>query len=226
MLENIQAVIFDLDGTITDSMWVWDQIDEEFFEKKHIAMPKELKQEIEGMGFTETAEYFVRTYHLTETVEELKESWNQRALELYRSETPLKPGVLEFMCFLKEHRISMGIATSNSHLLLDTFLSARGLTSYINAITTSCDVCRGKPAPDVYLATADKLGTAPEHCLVFEDVPMGILAGRNAGMRVCAVDDAYSAHQISNKKLLADYYITDYRQVLEHTYETLNEESI
>ena len=110
----------------------------------------------------------------------------------------------------------MGIATSNSRLLLDVFLDARNLQGYFDAVTTSCDVCKGKPAPDVYLKTAEKLGVLPEKCFVFEDVPMGILAGKNAGMKVCAVEDEYSAGLRREKKELADYYITDYRQILKN----------
>lgn len=219
MVKEKEAVIFDLDGTITDSMWVWTEIDREFFADRQIEMPPTLQKDIEGMSFTETAAYFIRTFSLPETVEALKETWNQMALEKYAHETPLKPGVLDFLDFLKERGIKIGIATSNSRLLLDVFLKARDLDRYIDAATTSCDVNKGKPAPEVYLKTAEKLAVLPERCLVFEDLPMGILAGKNAGMTVCAVEDHYSAHLRKRKKELADFYITDYRQILEHTYE-------
>ena len=216
MLNEIEAVIFDLDGTLADSMWVWTEIDREFFASRQIEMPDTLQKDIEGMGFTETAEYFVRTFQLPETVEELKEIWNRMAMEKYTTEIPMKPGALEFLQYLKEQDIHMGIATSNSRLLLDVFLDARNLQGYFDAVTTSCDVCKGKPAPDVYLKTAEKLGVLPEKCFVFEDVPMGILAGKNAGMKVCAVEDEYSAGLRREKKELADYYITDYRQILKN----------
>ena len=72
------------------------------------------------------------------------------------------------------------------------------------------DVERGKPAPDIYLEAAGQLGILPSECLVFEDIVAGIQAGKNAGMRVCAVEDAYSAHDRERKKELADYYIEDY----------------
>ena len=78
-----------------------------------------------------------------------------------------------------------------------------------------------KPAPDVYLAAAKDLNVSPENCLVFEDVPMGILAGKNAGMKVCAVEDSYSKEQMEQKKKLADYYIKDYDEVLNQTFEVL-----
>lgn len=221
MLENKKAVIFDLDGTITDSMWVWTQIDREFFAGRGIEMPPTLQKDIEGMSFTETAAYFIETFSLDETVEEVKKTWNEMAVQKYAYETPLKDGVLSFLQYLKEKNIKAGISTSNSRLLLDVFLRERHLEHLIDAVTTSCDVNKGKPAPDVYLKTAEKLDADPGECLVFEDLPMGILAGKNAGMSVCAVEDDYSAHLRNRKKELADYYITDYRQVMKHTYEVL-----
>ena len=132
MLENKEAVIFDLDGTITDSMWVWADIDRTFFEQRKIPMPPTLNKEIEGMSFTETAEYFIRTFQLPETVEELKDIWNRIALDKYAHETPLKPGAGEILKYLKEHHIKTGIATSNSRLLLDVFLKERDLEPYID----------------------------------------------------------------------------------------------
>ena len=220
--EQIQAVIFDLDGTMTDSMWIWEEIDQDFFRQQGIPMPKNLHEDIEGMSFTETAQYFIDTYHLPKTVDKVKELWNQLAMDKYVHETTLKPGLPVFLQYLREKQIKIGIATSNSRLLLDAFLEARELTNVIDAITTSCDVNKGKPEPDVYLKTAEKLETDPAHCLVFEDIPMGILAGKRAGMTVCAVEDEYSASLRAEKRKLADYYITDYRQVLDHTYEDLN----
>lgn len=80
---------------------------------------------------------------------------------------------------------------------------------------TSCDVGRGKPAPDIYLAVAGQLGIPPRACLVFEDIIPGILAGKAAGMKVCAVEDAYSLEQAEEKKALADYYISHFSEVLQ-----------
>ena len=221
MLENIKAVIFDLDGTIADSMTVWTDIDKAFFAKRRIPVPDTLQKDIEGMSFTETAAYFVKTFSLPESTEELKEIWKEQAMEQYRSHVKLKPGAKEFLVWLKGHRIRTGIATSNSRELLNAFLEGQQLFPYIDAAVTSCDVSAGKPAPDVYLKTAALLDTSPKDCLVFEDVPMGILAGKNAAMKVCAVEDAYSMDQTETKRQLADYYIRDYFDILSSAYEVL-----
>ncbi len=214
ILRNKKAVIFDLDGTLTDSMWVWSEIDRDFFRDRNMEFPDFLNHDIEGMSFSETAEYFVETFHLEESVEEIKETWNRMAIEKYRTKTMLKPGAMNMLQYLKTRDVKVGIATSNSQLLVDVFLDARQIRGYIDAVTTSCEVNRGKPAPDVYLLTAQKLGVSPGDCLVFEDIPMGILSGKNAGMTVCGIDDHYSADVRDQKIQLSDYFIKDFRELL------------
>ena len=105
--------------------------------------------------------------------------------------------------------------------LVEEFLKARQITHLFDTICTSCEVNKGKPAPDVYLKAAGQLGAEPSACLVFEDVPMGILAGKNAGMRVCAVDDWFSRPQDAKKRELADYFIHSYEDITNQTYEVL-----
>ena len=91
---------------------------------------------------------------------------------------------------------------------------------------TSEEAGAGKPAPDVYLLAAEKLKAEPSRCLVFEDVPAGIMAGKNAGMKVCAVKDDFSEPMAEKKRALADYYIEDYDDIKNGTYEvTLQEDA-
>ncbi len=214
LLTGIDAVLFDLDGTLADSMWIWLDIDREFFAAHNMPYPEHLNDEIEGMGFTETAVYFKETFQLSESVEELKTLWNAQAFEAYRTRIPLKPGAKEFLVLLRQRGIRTGIATSNTLPLVEEFLAARGVSDLIDAVATVGEVESGKPSPDVYLLAAKRLHAAPERCLVFEDVPMGILAGKNAGMRVCAVEDRYAAHLRERKAELADDYIEDFTELL------------
>ena len=100
-------------------------------------------------------------------------------------------------------------------------MHAQHLDDRIDAVRTACEVAKGKPSPDIYLKVSEDLRVAPKECLVFEDISMGILAGKNAGMKVCAVEDAFSMGQIEKKKALADYYILNYHDVLNNTYEHL-----
>lgn len=213
MLEKIQAVIFDMDGTLIDSMWMWKAIDIEYLGRFKIPLPEGLQHEIEGMSFSETATYFKNHFELPLSIEEIKNDWNTMAWDKYENEVTVKDGVFAFLDYLKDHGVKMGIATSNSVELAKMVLDKRGLTPYFDAIHTSCEVNRGKPYPDIYEFVAERLGVQPEHCLVFEDVVKGILAGKSANMKVCAVYDEYSKDQDSEKKRLADYYIHSFEEL-------------
>ena len=210
---NVKAVIFDLDGTLVDSMWMWKQIDIDFLGRFGYDLPEDLQDLIEGMSFSETADYFKERFSIPMTTDEMKVCWNQMAYEKYAHEVFFKPGAEKFLQDLKEAGIVAGIATSNSIELVSAVYDALSMKDYISVITTGCEVAKGKPAPDVFLETARRLNVEPADCLVFEDVPSGILAGKNAGMTVCAVDDTHSKHLWEQKKLLADAYITDYEDL-------------
>ena len=214
MLKDIKAVIFDLDGSLVDSMWMWKQIDIEYLGKYNIALPSDLQRQIEGMSFSETAVYFKERFQIPESVDEMKQTWNEMAWDKYTQHVPLKKGVREFLDYCKQNGILLGIATSNSKELVFATVRALEVESYFSCIMTACEVAKGKPAPDIYLAVAEKLQVKPQHCLVFEDVVMGIKAGKSAGMKVCAVEDASSMPQREEKKRLADYYIEDFTQIL------------
>ena len=217
MLENRKAVIFDLDGTLVDSMWMWREIDIEFLSGKGIVIPEDIQDfqdELEGMGFTETAVFFKERFRIPDSIEDIKNTWILMAEDKYSTQVPLKPGAGELLDMLKKRNFQIGISSSNSTELIRTVLKAHEIEDYFGCITTCCQVPAGKPAPDVYLETAKGLGIAPEDCLVFEDVPMGILAGKRAGMKVCAVDDKFSRNQEKEKRKLADWYIQDYYEVL------------
>lgn len=214
MLENIKAVIFDLDGTLVDSMWMWRDIDIEYLGRFGISLPEALHKDIAGMSFSETAVYFKERFGIPDSLEDIKKAWNEMAFYKYTKEVPLKPGALEFLKRLKKLGIRTGIATSNSKELVKAVVDSLHISEYLDEIHTSCEVAKGKPAPDIYLLVAECLQVAPEHCLVFEDIEEGILAGKNAGMKTCAVEDNFSLAMTEQKKQLADYYIRHYDEVI------------
>lgn len=214
MLKDIKAVIFDLDGTLVDSMWMWRSIDIEYLKRFGIEMPQELQSCIEGKSFSETALYFKERFQLPDSLEQIKSDWNEMAWEKYENEVPLKEGVAELLQHLKQEGIPAGIATSNSRELVELIVRKHGIEEYFASIRTSCEVAKGKPSPDIYLLVAEDLGVLPEHCLVFEDVLQGVMAGKNANMKVCAVYDEYSAKDQDKKIKLSDYYVQSMSEVL------------
>lgn len=213
MLKNIKAVIFDLDGTLVDSMWMWRTIDIEYLGKFGLSMPEDLQDCIEGMSFSETAVYFKERFDLPESLESIKKEWNQMAGDKYAHEVPFKKGAIEFLKYLKKKEIKTGIATSNSKELVEAVIERHGAEAFFDSIHTACEVPKGKPAPDIYELVASELGIEPENCLVFEDVVQGIMAGKNAGMKVCSVYDDFSKNMDEKKRELSDYYIRSFEEI-------------
>lgn len=212
----IEAVIFDLDGSMVDSMWIWKSIDIEYLGRFDIDLPDNLQACIEGMSFSETAAYFKERFGLPVDLETIKADWNHMAGDKYAHEVPVKEGVRELLAYCTTHGIKAGIATSNSRQLVENVVRAHRLESYFDCIMTACEVEKGKPAPDIYLAVAKELAVNPRNCLVFEDIIPGIQAGKAAGMQVCAVYDEYSEHQDREKRALADYYTFHFTELIEN----------
>lgn len=217
VFDGISTLIFDLDGALVDSMWVWEQIDVDFLNKRGIVPPKGLSKTIEGMSFTETAEYFIHHFGLSESVEALQAEWNAMALDFYRTRIGLKPGAEAVLAYGRNRGMSMGIGTSNSRTLLEAVVDALGIRSFFGALRTSCEVPRGKPSPDIFLRVAADLGATPEQCLVFEDTHAGVMAARRAGMRVVGVYDALSAPYEAAIRADAHGYVHALSEVLRGT---------
>lgn len=215
MLIDKEAVIFDLDGTLIDSMWLWESIDIEYLGRFGYTIPDGLQKKLEGMSFSETANYFKDRFSIGDSVESIKNEWNNMAMEYYKTRVPLKSGVYEFLTYLKRNKFKLAIATSNSRELALAVLDALHIEHLFDNMVTGCEVLAGKPAPYIYLKAAKNIQVAPERCLVFEDVPMGIMAGKSAGMQVCAVEDEYSSNMKEEKISLSDYYIHDFHELLE-----------
>lgn len=216
MFKDIKAVIFDVDGTLIDSMWIWREVDIEFLGKRGIPLPETLQTDIEGMSYTETAIYFKARFNLPESIEEIKEEWRVMAEDYYKWHIKMKSGAKEFIKKLYDKGFRLGIATSNSRELVDHMLENRGIRRYFSNIRTSCEVERGKPHPDVYLKVSEDMRIEPRHCLVFEDTLSGVMAAKSAGMRVCAVADEFSKDSKDKLMEMTEGYIHSFDEVMDY----------
>ncbi len=214
LLDGVKAIIFDLDGTLIDSMWMWKQIDIDYLASKGKPFPPNLQDTISGMSFSETAVYFKKTFELDDDLEVIKKCWNDMAYDMYNTRVTLKEGVREFLEMVKARRIKTGIATSNSNELAFSVAKRLGIDAYIDEIHTACEVEKGKPNPDIFLFVAETLGVKPSECLVFEDVLRGVIAGRRAGMRVCACYDPVAEYEDAEKKQIANCYIKSFKELM------------
>ena len=169
-MRDFEAAIFDLDGTVIDSMYVWQKVDVDFLTKRGIPVTKEYTETVRGMFFETAAEYTRSTYGLNESVEEIVKTWLEMARYEYANNVRLKPFTKEYLDYLKERSVKLGMATSSNPALLEPVLKNNGLEGYFDEICYTSQVGRNKSFPDIYIYTAKKLGVSERNCVVFEDI--------------------------------------------------------
>lgn len=207
------AAIFDLDGTLLDSTWVWRAVDEAFFAGLGIDVPEDYAPAVQGMSFRETAEYTVRRFALAETAEEVMAGWMRGTADQYARRVPMKPGALAYLRALKRAGVKLAVATANREALFEPTLRRCGAYELFDAICTSAEVGdAGKGDGTLFRLAAEKLGVAPGDCAVFEDTPEGLRGARRAGMRAYAVRDLSNARHMDEVAALADGVIGDFTE--------------
>jgi HAD superfamily hydrolase (TIGR01509 family) len=184
------AVIFDLDGVLLDSEQRWNAAKEAVVRDAGGTWLDEAPRRMMGMSSHEWAAYMRDELRVPLDVDEIDREVVRRMEEGYASGLPLLPGALEAVRALAE-RWPLGLASSSNREIIDLFLDVAGVRDLFGAVVSSEEVPRGKPAPDVYLATAEHLGVAPERCVAIEDSANGLRAARAAGMAVVAVPNPH-----------------------------------
>jgi HAD superfamily hydrolase (TIGR01509 family) len=209
----IKGAIFDLDGTLIDSMGVWNKIDYDFLAKRGISLPEDLGHAIKSLSFKETALYFKDRFNLQESIEDIMNEWSVMAFNEYAFNIKLKPGVDKFLSKLKAKGIKIALATVTGQKLLKAVLENNGIFKYFDAVSTTSEVARGKSFPDIYLLSAEKLGLKPEECVVFEDILPAVLGAKAAGMKVIGVYDKCSENERHEIEGHADRYICSFNDL-------------
>jgi HAD superfamily hydrolase (TIGR01509 family) len=182
----IEAVVFDLDGVLIQSEEVWDDVREAYVHERGGRYDAEVQRALMGMSSTEWSRYLHDVAGVPDEPQTINEEVVRRMLDRYRERLPLIDGAVEAVQRLAG-RFVLGVASSSNRPLIDAVLELAGLTGYFRATVSSEEVARGKPAPDVYLEAARRLGVAPRHAAAVEDSHGGIRSAKAAGMRVIAI---------------------------------------
>lgn len=210
LVDNSKAIIFDLDGTLIDSMNVWSDIDKEFFKMHDLPFEEDYQKEIGHKGLKEIAAYTKTRYNLKESEDEIISIWLDMAKEAYAYKIPLKEGVKSFLEYLQSKNIKMGIATSNSLELTELVLKHHDIYKYFSKVVTVNELKTNKGSPDIYLHISDSFGLVPSECIVFEDLLTGIKTAKKAGYKVVGVKEKASLDKEKEIREIADLYISNY----------------
>ena len=210
----MQGAIFDIDGTILDSMTVWVDITNEFFYDHGIEISKEETLSYQSQSFEESLVSIHNEYLPEMSVPVMFAEFQRRADDKYKNELSAKPYVIEYIKQLKQQGIKLAVATSGFPELVKASFTRLGIYDDFDAYTYSSEVGCIKSSPDIYLLAADKLGLAPGDCTVFEDIAAGIESAARAGFKTVAVEDPTNAADRDRLIQYSDRYITGWKEML------------
>ena len=186
----IAGVVFDLDGILLDSEQIWDAVREQLVRERGGRWHDRAQREMMGMSSTEWSRYLHEELGVPDPPEEISAEVVRRLETIYRERLPVIPGAREAVERLAE-RWPLGLASSSNRELIELALDLLGIADRFQAIVSSEEVARGKPAPDVYLEAAGRLRVEPDRAAAIEDSHNGIRAAKAAGMRVIVIPNRH-----------------------------------
>lgn len=197
--------IFDMDGTLVDSMGYWQRLAAEYLEYKGIReVPPAILEQIKPMTMTESAALFIREFGLSGTAESISAEINAMMDQHYRTDIPLKPGVDKYLQSLSSRGVRMCVASATAEHLMEACLGRLGVLEHFEFLISCERVGVGKTKPDVYHASAERLGAAPAEIAVFEDAIYAAKTAKEAGYYVIGVYDDNAEKQWDELSKLAD----------------------
>ena len=212
ILKSLKGFIFDMDGTILDSMGLWDRLYAELFAADGLTLPTDFALAVNHLKLSDCAEYAARNTPVKMSREQIEEFWHERALEEYSDKVPLKHYAAKLLSLLVKHGGRIGVATALGEDLFWPCLKQHGVAPLFWSGTSIDEVGVGKDKPDVYLRECSKLGLKPSECAVFEDSHIGIESAKKAGFFTVGIYDAASAEHWDTLKYYADIACRSLRQ--------------
>ena len=211
---EINAVIFDMDGTLIDSTSLWHEIDKKFFARRNMELPKDYAQKIVHLGLRGAANLTRELYGVKESPDEIIHEWRQMAIDMYRDEVMLKDGAIELLDLLRKNNLKLAIATANDEELYMPCIKRLGIEKYFDFIADVNSSSEGKQSAKIYLDLADKMHSKAENTLVLEDMPTCIKTVHNSGFLTIAVFDNASSKFDEEKRSNSDLFINNFNELI------------
>lgn len=210
----MKGAIFDVDGTLLDSMGVWGYACQIFFEKYNIVLSDEKANELREMALERSVPMIIKEYGLNMTAEDAINEVKATVAKAYLTTVPLKSGAREYLQKLKDGGVKIAVATSSYKELCEGAFRRLEIADLIDEYAFVSEVSRGKDFPDVYILAAQKLGAEPKDCTVYEDIVPGIKSAKQGGFMTCAIHDFSNEADTDVLKQYADHYITGWEDLL------------
>lgn len=209
-----QLAIFDFDGTIADSVFVWHEVDHVFLNKRGLLCDQSYLTAVRNLPFLEAAKFTVEHYQLKEDPEEILQEWFGLAKHAYTYDVKLKNGVYEYLKHLRNHGIKLGLATASTKQLCMPTLNRYEIVDWFDCIVTGDEIKKSKAFPDIYLAVANQLNVQPQNAVVFEDISMGIITANKAGFNTVGILDPLEKEEWSEIKKNAKWCYYSFHNLL------------
>lgn len=203
----IRGAIFDVDGTLLDSMYLWDRVGEDYLQGKGITPLPDMEERVRTMSMMQIAQYCQEAYGMTEPAQQIIDEINGMVLEKYRNEVQPKPGVKALLSMLREKGVALAVATASDRCLIEEALERTGLLPYFDVFLTCSEVGAGKDSPAIFYAACKAMGTRPEETVLFEDSLYSMRTAKKEGFLVAAVFDESAAEETEEIRQLADWYV-------------------
>ncbi len=213
-IKNFKGAIFDLDGTLFDSMHIWHDVDVEFFRRRNLPLDSGYVDVIKNMHLPAAAVYTKEKYNLKESAEQIVDEWLQLCREAYLSDVDLKSGVYDYLKMLYNNGVKMAFATASEKVVCEQTLKNHGIFDLFTDFAYVSEINIGKTKPDIYLLASKRIGVEPQDCIVFEDIIEGICSAKEGGFITCGVFDKSSAKDEEKIRDIADYYIKSFEELL------------
>ena len=213
-IKDFKGAIFDLDGTLLDSMHIWHDVDVEFFRRRNLEVTKEYVDIIKNMHLPAAAVYTKEKYNIKESVEEIVNEWLELCANAYLTDVEMKAGVYDYLKMLHSKGVKMAFATASEKVVCEQTLKNHGIFDFFSASAYVSEINIGKTEPDIYLLAAQRIGVDPENCIVFEDIIEGIKGAKKGKFITCGVFDKSSAKDEKEIRQTADYYIKSFEELL------------